>query len=490
MRKMPIVRPYVPTYITVHLGSPDSNAQNVTLSFQDYIKNVASSEIYPTWSESALYANIYAQISYALNRVYTEFYRSRGYNFDITSSTAYDQKFIQGRNIFDNISRIVDDIFNDYIRRIGFIEPLAAKYCNGTTVTCEGLSQWGSENLARSGLNSIQILRNYYGNNIEIVTDAPIQDIINSYPGYAISNGSRGNNVIVIQHSLNRISQNYPAIPKVYPVDGIFGPNTERAVREFQNIFNLTVDGIVGKATWYRLVSLYVGIKNLAELNSEGTQIFGVSLTYPDAISEGDTGEKVVVLQFMINVLNQFYPNIPSVPKTGEFGVETRNAVIEFQRSNNLPQTGVVNDATWEVMYRQFRGITDTVMGNERLNDVRTQPYGGTVLEYGSRGEDVKTLQEYINTVYLVYPQITAVTPTGVFGNNTRQAVTNYQALFNLPKTGKVDKQTWDSIAESYKDVLASKNPLPKQYPGYELKLGSTDDDYKNLPPKNKEETK
>ena len=252
----------------------------------------------------------------------------------------------------------------------------------------------------------------------------------------------------------------------------------------------MTVDGIVGKATWYRLVSLYVGIKNLAELNSEGTQIFGVSLTYPDAISEGDTGEKVVVLQFMINVLNQFYPNIPSVPKTGEFGVETRNAVIEFQRSNNLPQTGVVNDATWEVMYRQFRGITDTVMGNERLNDVRTQPYGGTVLEYGSRGEDVKTLQEYINTVYLVYPQITAVTPTGVFGNNTRQAVTNYQALFNLPKTGKVDKQTWDSIAESYKDVLACKNPLPKQYPGYELKLGSKDDDYKNLPPKNKEETK
>ena len=480
---MPIIRPYVPTYITVHLGAPDSNAPNVTVTFQDYIKNVASSEVYPTWNESALYANIYAQISYALNRVYTEFYRSRGYDFDITSSTAYDQKFIYGRNIFENISRIVDNIFNDYIRRQGFIEPLAAKYCNGTTVTCNGLSQWGSENLAQQGLNSIEILRNYYGNDIELVVDAPIQDILASYPGYPLSVGSTGPEVIQIQSSLNRVSQNYPAIPKVYPVDGIFGPNTENAVREFQEIFGLTPDGIVGKATWYRLVTLYVGIRRLSELNSEGVRIFGISLAYPDAISEGDEGEKVTILQFIINVISEFYPEIPSVTIDGVFGPATRNAVIQFQKNNGLPETGVVGDITWDAMYRQYKGIVDTVITTDRLNDVQTLAYPGTVLEYGSTGTSVRTLQQYINTIYLVYPEITSVTPSGNFGANTRQAVTNYQRLFNLPATGRVDEATWNSITNTYKDVLAGKNPRPKQYPGVELRRGSTDTDYQNSGP-------
>lgn len=480
---MPAVRrPYVPTYITVHLGSPDSDAQNVTVSFQDYIKNVASSEIYPTWSESALYANIYAQISYALNRVYTEFYRSRGYGFDITSSTAYDQKFIYGRNIFENISRIVDGIFNDYIRRIGYVEPLAAKYCNGTTVTCEGLSQWGSENLAREGLNSVDILRNYYGNNIEIVTDAPIQDITASYPGYALSYGSRGNSVIIVQASINRISQNYPAIPKILPIDGIFGEQTENAVREFQRVFNLTVDGIVGKATWYKLVSLYVGIRRLSELNAEGVKLFGIDLSYPDAISEGDEGEKVVILQYILNVLSMFYSNVPSVPQSGEFGAEMKRAVLDFQINNGLLQNGIVNAETWDVMYRQFKGIVDTVMTTKRLNDIETKPYPDRVLEYGSSGENVKTLQEYINTVYLVFPSVTAVTPTGNYGSNTRQAVLNYQAIFGLPETGRVDRQTWDSIANTYKDILSGKNPRPEQYPGIILSEGMTDEEYKKLP--------
>ena len=233
---MAVIYPTIPQNITVHLGSPDSDARNVTVPFKEYIKNVASSEIYPTWNEQAIYANIYAQLSFALNRIYTEFYRSQGYNFDITSSTALDQKYIYGRNIFENIDRIVDDIFDSYIRRIGFIEPLAAKYCNGTTVTCEGLSQWGSEELARQGLDYYEILTYYYGDNIEIVTDVPIRDFIASYPGYPVSRGDSGPDVSVIQTAINRISQNYPAIPKIYPVDGIFGEETENAVRRFQRI--------------------------------------------------------------------------------------------------------------------------------------------------------------------------------------------------------------------------------------------------------------
>ena len=230
---MPTVIPYVPKRITVHLGAPSASADNVTVSFSDYVKNVASSEIYPTWEESALRANILAIVSFALNRVYTEFYRSRGYDFDITSSTAYDQFFVRGRSFFSNISQLVDELFNSYLRRPGFVEPLAAKFCNGTTVTCEGLSQWGSQALAQQGYNSTQILRSYYGD-VEIVANAPVQDYVSSYPGTPLRRGSVGPNVVVIQTELNRISQNYPAIPKVPVVDGIFGAATENSVTAFQ----------------------------------------------------------------------------------------------------------------------------------------------------------------------------------------------------------------------------------------------------------------
>ena len=264
------ILPYVPRTITVHLGLPDQWAENVTVSFPDYVKNVASSEIYPTWEPAAIRANILAIISFALNRVYTEFYPSRGYNFQITSTTQYDQKFIRGRNIFENISQMVDEIFNDYIRRQGFVEPLAAKFCNGTTSTCDGLSQWGSQELAQEGANSMEILRHYYGDNIELVVDAPIQDLTDSYPGTPLRLGSVGRDVVIVQAMLNRISQNYPAIPKISPATGVFGEDTRSAVTTFQRIFNLTPDGIVGKATWYKLVYIHSGILQLAELVSQG----------------------------------------------------------------------------------------------------------------------------------------------------------------------------------------------------------------------------
>ena len=209
---MPQVIPYVPQRITVHLGAPSSDAANVTVNFVDYVKNVASSEIYPTWEEAALRANILAIVSFALNRVYTEFYRSRGYNFDITSSTAYDQFFVNGRSYFTNVARLVDELFDDYLRRPGFVEPLAAKFCNGTTVTCEGLSQWGSEELAQQGMGYMDILRYYYGDDIELVTNVPIRDVPESYPGTPLRLGSTGEEVVVLQTMLNRIGQNYPAI--------------------------------------------------------------------------------------------------------------------------------------------------------------------------------------------------------------------------------------------------------------------------------------
>ena len=360
---MPTVIPYIPQYITVHLGSPSSNASNVTVSFADYVKNVASSEIYPTWDESALRANILAIVSFALNRVYTEFYRSRGYDFEITNSTAFDQAFVNGRSYFDSISRLVDELFNDYLRRPGFVEPLAAKFCNGTTVTCEGLSQWGSQNLAQQGLNSDQILRSYYGD-VERVNNAPIRGITSSYPGTPLRQGSTGPNVVVLQVALNRISQNYPAIPKIPAVDGVFGSRTAATVRVFQKIFGLTADGIVGPATWYEVVRLYTAVTSLSELRSEGQQFYAINWTAPNALQVGDSGEKVRQLQYMLSVLSSYIPEVPPVAVDGIFGSQTRAAVLAAQRRFNLPETGNVDPLTWDEIYDQFSGIENTSLRN------------------------------------------------------------------------------------------------------------------------------
>lgn len=360
---MPPVTPYVPQQITVHLGAPSSNAANVTVSFPDYVKNVASSEIYPTWDESAIRANILAIVSFALNRVYTEFYRSRGYDFEITNSTAFDQAFVNGRSYFENISRIVDELFNDYLRRPGFVEPLAAKFCNGTTVTCEGLSQWGSQNLAQQGYNSDQILRSYYGN-IETVFNAPIRGITSSYPGTPIRRGSTGPNVVVIQTALNRISQNYPAIPKIPAVDGIFGSRTEAAVIAFQQIFGLTPDGIVGPGTWYEIVRLYTGVTRLSELRSLGQQFYAINWSPPNGLEVGDTGEKVRLLQYMLSVLSTHIPTVPPLSVDGIYGPATRSAVLAAQRRFGLPETGTVGPQTWDEIYDQYAGIENTTLRN------------------------------------------------------------------------------------------------------------------------------
>ena len=361
---MPPVLPFVPENITVHLAGPSTPAANVTLPFADYVKNVASSEIYPTWDENALRANIYAIVSFTLNRVYTEFYRSRGYDFDITSSTAFDQAFVNGRSYFENISRIVDSLFNDYLRRPGFVEPLAAKFCNGTTVTCEGLSQWGSQNLAKQGYDEVQILRSYYGN-VEIVNNAPIQGITSSYPGTPLRRGTSGPSVVTVQVMLNRISQNYPAIPKLANVDGIYGSRTEAAVRKFQEVFGLTVDGVVGKATWYSMVRLYVAVTSLAELRSRGQQFYANSWLVSDPLRVGSSGDKVRHLQYMLSMLSQYIPQLPPLEIDGSFGPATRNAVIAFQQYVELPVTGIVNARTWDEIYDLYSGIENRTLRNQ-----------------------------------------------------------------------------------------------------------------------------
>ena len=464
---MPTVIPYVPENITVHLGPPDSGAANVTVSFPDYVKNVASSEIYPTWDESALRANILAIVSFALNRIYTEFYRSRGYAFDITSSTAYDQNFVNGRSTFESIDRLVDELFNDYIRRQGFVEPLAAKFCNGTTVTCEGLSQWGSQNLAQQGYDSFEILQSYYGPDIELVANAPVQSVAQSYPGTPLRRGDAGPNVTVIQASLNRISQNYPAIPKINPVDGIFGAQTEAAVRRFQEIFDLTPDGVVGKATWYALVRLYVAVTSLAELRSEGQTFYGISWEYPDAIVRGDQGEKVTHLQYMLAVISEFVPEVPPVTTTGTFDDATYNAVVAVQRFAGLPDNGVVGATTWDVIYRYFAGIEQEV-----FQDAASFPF-----QAADAASSVRDVQQQLRTVSTAGAGIIAPQPTGMLDRPTAQALTQFQRAHGLTATGRPDNSTRRALANAAQDAAYAASTRLTQHPGYDLRLGARDMD-------------
>ncbi len=258
-------RVVIPEYIIVHDGSPrDSSAPNYWVRYKDYIKNVASSEVYSTWPEAALYANILAIMSFTLNRVYTEWYRGQGYDFTITSSTAYDQKWIYGRNIYENISYLVDNLYGNYLSRPGVRQPIFTSYCDGDRVTCSGLSQWGSKNLADRGYSAIEIIRYYYGDDMYINTADAISGVPSSWPGYDLTIGSTGDKVRQLQTQLNRIARNYPALPTV-TVDGIYGPATAEAVRTFQGIFNLPQTGVTDYATWYEISEIFVGVTRISE---------------------------------------------------------------------------------------------------------------------------------------------------------------------------------------------------------------------------------
>ena len=457
--------PVIPETITVHLGSPNSSAQNVTIPFIDYVMNVASSEIYPNWPENAIRANMYAQISFALNRIYTQYYRSRGYDFDITNSTAIDQSFVNGRDIFDNIREIAGEIFNSYIRRQGSVEPLFAAYCDGVEVQCNGLSQWGSVDLANQGLSPYEILTTYFGDDIDIITDVPVQGLSVRVPEFPLRVGNVGDDVRSVQIRLNRISQNYPAIPKIVQTDGIFVEDTEAAVRAFQEIFNLTPDGVVGRATWFAIQAIYAGVKRLNELDSEGIRLEEVTKQYPRLLQLGSTGTGVRSLQYYLSFLASYYNTIPAVDVDGVFGQSTQAAVIDLQNTFGLVPDGIVGPATWEAMYRAYLGIVGTV--SEDYSVSGTIPFPGVVLRQGADSVSVRILQEYLARIAATYTSIPSVTPTGYFGTQTEAAVRAFQTQFGLSVTGVVDALVWTAIADLYSDLIASDNVQDGQYPGF-----------------------
>lgn len=459
--------PVIPETITVHLGAPGSSAENVTVRFPDYIANVASSEIYPTWPESAIRANIYAQTSFALNRVYTEYYRTRGYDYDITNDTAYDQSYVNGRDIFENIRQIASEIFDSYIRRVSNIEPLFAQYCNGTTVTCNGFSQWGSVELANQGYTPFEILQYYYGDNIELVRDVPITGPQQSAPTYPLRLGSVGDDVRTVQIRLNRISNNYPSLPKILLTDGIFGTDTEAAVRRFQEIFGLTVDGVVGRATWYTIQNIYLGVKRLTDLNAEGIGPDEVTQQFPSVLREGDTGNAVFNLQYYISYLAMYYSTIPAVTIDGIYGPATASAVRAVQRTFGLSADGIVGEDTWNALYNAYLGIVRTVP--PEYTEGAAIPFPGVTLRIGADSEDVRILQEYLNFIAQSYPNIPTVNPTGYFGPRTQEAVIAFQNQVGIQPTGVVSAVTWTAIAELYEDLYLGSRLGEGQYPGYEV---------------------
>lgn len=447
-----INEPSIPRTITVHLGTPDSNAQNITVDFVDYIKNVASSEIYPTWPENALRANIYAITTFALNRIYTEFYRSKGYNFDITNSTQYDQAFVKGRDIFSNISRLVDELFNDYVVKQGTISPYFTQYCSGRGVNCKGLKQWGTVDLANRGYVPYDILKYYYGN-VNLVKNAPVRANIPSYPGRALRFGDRGEDVRTIQREINRIAANYPAIPTV-PVDlGVYDAATERAVRTFQRIFNLTQDGIVGKNTWYRLKNIYNSVKGLSELYSEGITYSEAQRRFSKVLKEGSRGTEVQSLQYYLNFIAFFNDALQEIDADGIYGANTRNAVRAFQRYYGLNPDGIAGRDTWNKIQTVYQSIINNLP--REYQSYSSLLYPGTALSLGATGKSVEQIQTYLRVIGQNNSSVPVINVDGSFGNQTRNAVLAVQRLYGIEPTGVVGPLTWNAIVELYNGYRA-----------------------------------
>ena len=433
----------IPQRITVHLGRPAESARNVTVSFQEYIANVASSEVYPTWPEQALRANILAQISLALNRIWTEWYPSRGYTFNITGSPAVDQAFTEGRTVYAVMERLTAELFATYVRRAGTAEPYFTEYCDGKLVTCAGMRQWGTVDRANEGLSALQILRYYYGSRVELVTSKNIAAIPESYPGSPLRRGDSGRAVRVLQRQLDRIAKDYPAFGKP-AVTGTFDTATETSVRAFQRYFSLTADGIVGRATWYKVSYIYVSVKELAQLTSEGEELSGqtgAKARGPAVVlREGSEGAEVEVLQFWLSGLAQFEAAQPDVTVDGRFGrghaargggVPTAHGADGGRRCRPRHLGGAVRRLAG---YPERHGRHGLPGHGAAPGQPRQQRAAHPVLGCGWRRTN--------------YAALAPVAVDGSFGAATRRAVLAFQQRFGLTADGVVGRASWAKLNE------------------------------------------
>ena len=440
---MAIRYPIVPRNITVHLGKPGDNAKNITVPFTDYISNVASSEIYPTWPKEALKANIYAIISFTMNRIYNEWYRSKGYNFDITSSSIYDQAYTPNRSTYENINNIVDEIFNNYVVKGRGIQPYFTRYCDGRNTTCDGLSQWGSVSLANNGKSALDILKYYYGSDISIKYDAEVGDNTMGYPGYVVSLGSAGNPVLLIQRDLRRIRNNYPAIPNITSTLGIYDEETSDAVKKFQEIFSLPVTGSVDKATWYKIKYVYTSVKKLSDLYSEGLSLDEATFLYEDELNYGDTGIEVEHIHYFLDAIAFLDPDIPRLKTNSIYNDNSITMVKAFQSKYGLPVTGVFTYRDWDKLKEVYDKILN-YLDNEYVYDL----YPDNFLYKGSSGEDVLKFQRYLLSICRYDHSIPGVKVNGIFDDLTEKSVLKLQRDFELDENGVVGPILWRKVVE------------------------------------------
>ena len=443
---MAIRYPVVPNQITVHLGKPDEAARDIVVPFTDYISNVASSELYPTWPVNSLRSNIYAIISFTLNRIYNEWYQSKGYNFDITSSPIYDQTYTLDRVIYENIESIVQDIFNDYVVKGNQIQPYFTRYCDGRKTTCEGLSQWGTVSLANQGKTPLDILKFYYGNDIKIVNDAPVGDNTSGYPGYVNRLGSVGNPVSAIQRDLNRIRINYPAIPKIEETLGIYNIETENAVKKFQEIFALPITGNVDKATWYKIKYVYTSVKKLSDLYSEGLSPQEATFLYKDELKYGDTGIEMEYIHYYLDAISFVDPDIPHLKTNSVFNDNTKAMVMAFQQKYGLPVTGVITYADWKILQEVYNKLLKSFPSeySAYVNEL----YPDYFLSRGTSGDDVKRLQGFLLKICQYDKSIPGVRVNGIFDELTENSVKKIQTDYDLGVTGLVGPFSWRKIVE------------------------------------------
>ena len=443
---MAVRYPIVPNNITIHLGAPDAAARDITVPFTEYISNVAASELYPTWPKNALIANIYTIISFAMNRIYNEWYRSKGYNFDITSSSIYDQTYTENRSTYENIDNIVSDIFNNYVVKGTQVQPYFTRYCDGRKTTCEGLSQWGSVSLANQGKDPLQILKYYYGNDISIKYDAPVGDNTEGFPGSDVGLGYAGNPVLAIQRDLKRIRQNYPAIPEITSTLGIYDEETENAVKKFQEIFNLPVTGVVDKATWYKIKYIYNSVKKLADLYSEGLSENEVTFLYADELKYGDSGIEVEYIHYFLDALAFLDPDIPRLPTNSIYTNNTETMVKAFQEKYNLPVTGKFTYSDWTVLKNAYRKILESFP--KEYQDYINELYPDYFLTRGMTGDDVRRFQKFLLKICQYDKSIPGVRVNGVFDELTEKSVYKLQQDYGFDLNGIVGPLLWKKVVE------------------------------------------
>ena len=443
---MAIRYPTIPNEIVVHLGAPNEAARNITVPFIDYINNVASSELYPTWPIDSLKANIYTIISFTLNRLYNEWYPSKGYNFDITSSPAFDQTYTLDREIYENISNIVEENFNTYIVKENQIQPYFTTYCDGRKTTCDGLSQWGTVTLANQKKTPLDIIKYYYGDDTLIKYNAPIGDNVGAYPGYINRLGSIGNPVRAIQRDLNRIRINYPAIPKINDKLGAYDQETVEAVKKFQEIFNLPITGEVDKATWYKIKYIYTSVKKLSDLYTEGLSPQEADFLYKDELQYGDTGIEMEYLHYYLNSIAFLDPDVPLLKTNSVFNDNTKTMVMAFQEKYGLPVTGKVTYTDWKTLIDIYDKILKAYP--KEYADYINELYPDYFLSRGMTGEDVKRFQKFLLKICQYDKSIPGVRVNGTFDELTENSVKKLQSDYGFTVNGLVGPLLWKKVVD------------------------------------------